>query len=216
MKKHCTSTNAITIEARITCPTAEILATPSCINPVVYVLNEALQLSKKNNTTVVAEITSILNTGFLISNTGKFCCPECDDLYFLGGGDLFINAFPGDLIYNRNCCYNYVGQPSFIQNNIIFSQLTCCSTNFVDCVTAINQDLTDADVLFLGNLMEYNLINGESSLCLIYNQLKAFNKYLSPADLSSILTAITTLGLVVKCDGCNVFVGSMQSYINTY
>jgi hypothetical protein len=64
--------------------------------------------------------------------------------------------------------------------------------------------------------MEYNSMNSESSICLIYNQLKAFNKYLTGDELADILDAIFTAGVVIKCTGCTTYIGSASDYFNTF
>lgn len=216
MKKHCTSTNnALTIGSKITCPTVEVLATPSCINPLVYLISEALITARNNNTAIDVEITALLNAGVSISNTGKFCCPGCNDIYYLGYAATFQTSL-SSLILSLTCCLNYIGDPAFLNANPTLSTLGCCSTNFIDCITAINQELPDGSLTFGGGLMEYNSINSESSICLIYNQLKAFNKYLTGDDLAVILNALFTAGVVIKCTGCTTYIGSASDYFNTF
>jgi hypothetical protein len=215
MKKHCTSNSALTIGTKITCPTAAVLATPSCINPIVYLINEALITAKKNNTAIDVEIAALLNAGVNISNTGKFCCPGCNDIYYLGYANTFQTSL-SSLIPGLTCCLNYIGDPSFLNANPTLKNLDCCATNFIDCITAINQDLMDGSFTFTGGLMEYNSINSESAICLIYNQLKAFNKYLTGEELGVILETLFTAGVVVKCTGCTVYIGSAADYFNTF
>lgn len=216
MKKHCTSTNnALTIGSKITCPTAEVLATPSCINPITYLIGEALILADKNNTSVAVEITNLLSYGLSISNTGKFCCPGCDDFYYLGYSEVFTNSLIS-IIPDMKCCNNYIGPVSFLNQYPIIRDLPCCDTNFVDCITAINQELPDDSFTFGNGLMEYNSINSESAICLIYNQLKRANKYLTGEELGVILEALFSAGVVVKCIGCTVYIGSAVNYFNTF
>lgn len=216
MKKHCTNTNnALTIGSKITCPTATVLATPSCINPITYLIGEALITAKKNDTEVSVEILALLNAGVTISNTGKFCCPGCNDIYYLGYSSAFQTSL-SSLIPGLTCCLNYIGDAAFLNANPTLATLDCCATNFIDCITAINQDLEDGSFTFTGGLMEYNSINSESSICLIYNQLKAFNKYLTGEELGVILEALFTAGVVVKCTGCTVYIGSALDYFNTF
>lgn len=216
MKKHCTNTNnALTIGSKITCPTAVTLATPSCINPLVYLVGEALITARNNDTDIDVEITALLNAGVTISNTGKFCCPGCNDIYYLGYASTFQTSL-SSLINGLTCCLNYIGDPGFLNSHPSLSTLGCCDTNFVDCITAINQELPDGSLTFGGGLMEYNSINSESSICLIYNQLKAFNKYLTGEELAVILDALFTAGVVIKCTGCTTYIGSAADYFNTF
>jgi hypothetical protein len=216
MKKHCANNNnALTIGSKITCPTATVLETPSCINPLVYLVSEALITARNNNTAVDAEITALLNAGVSISNGGKFCCPGCNDIYYLGYSSTFQTSL-SSLTAGLTCCLNYIGDPAFLNSNDTLATLSCCSTNFLDCITAINQELPDGSLTFGGGLMEYNSINSESSICLIYNQLKAFNKYLTGDELADILDALFTAGVVIKCTGCTTYIGSAADYFNTF
>jgi hypothetical protein len=215
MKKQCVNNKALTIGTKIICPTAATLQTPSCINPITYLIGEALITAKKNNTAVDVEITNLLTAGVSISNTGRFCCPGCNDIYYLGYANTFTSTL-SSLIPGLTCCFNYIGDPALLQTYPSLKTLDCCATNFIDCITAINQDLTDSSYTFTGSLLEYNSINSESSICLIYNQLKAFDKYLTGDELGVILEAIFTAGVVVKCDNCSVYIGSATDYFNTF
>jgi hypothetical protein len=111
---------------------------------------------------------------------------------------------------------NYIGNPSYLVTRPSLAALPCCDTNFIDCITAINQELPDGSLTFGDSLMEYNSINGESSICLIYNQLKAFNKHITGEELADILNALFTAGVVIKCTGCTVYIGSALDYFNTF
>lgn len=215
MKKTCTPNNALKIGSKIACPTVATLPIPSCINPVTYVLGEAIILAKKNNTTIASEITTLLNAGVSITNAGKFCCPGCNDIYYLGYATTFDTTL-GVLIPDLTCCFNYIGDPAFLQSNPTIKNLSCCATNFIDCITAINQDLTESTFTFTGGVFEYNSLNSESAICLIYNQLKAFDKYLTGDELGVILDALFTAGVVVKCTDCTIYIGSALDYHNTY
>jgi len=206
MKKKCVSTNnAITLTSHIECPTAA-LTTPSCVNPILYIIDEAIISSTKNNTTLLTEILLLLNAGVSVTNSNKFCCPSCDDIYYLGTLSTFMTSLD-DLLPNLKCCYNYTG-PASPAALTTLQLLPCCDTNFIDCVSAINNG---GSVITTG-LFEYNSMNNESSLCIINDYLLSAGYY----DVAATLTGMFNAGIVVKCDGCNMFIGSANAYFTIY
>jgi hypothetical protein len=206
MKKKCVSTNnAITLTSHIECPTT-VLTTPSCVNPILYIIDEAIISSTENNTTLLTEILLLLNAGVSVTNSNKFCCPSCDDIYYLGTLSTFMTSLD-DLLPNLTCCYNYTG-PASPAALTTLQLLPCCDTNFIDCVSAIN---SGGSVITTG-LFEYNSMNNESSLCIINDYLLSAGYY----DVAATLTGMFNAGIVVKCDGCNLFIGSANAYFTIY
>lgn len=206
MKKKCVSTNnAITLTSHIECPTVA-LTTPSCVNPILYIIDEAIISSTENNTSLLTEILLLLNAGVSVTNSNKFCCPACDDIYYLGTLSAFMTSLD-DLLLSLTCCYNYTG-PAAPTALATLQLLPCCDTNFIDCVSAINNG---GSVITTG-LFEYNSMNNESSLCIINDYLLAAGYY----DVAATLTGMFNAGIVVKCDGCNLFIGSANAYFTIY
>ena len=83
MKKQCTpSNNGITIKSSIACATTVVTA-PVCTNPISYLLKEASNMAYVNGTSVAEEAENLLSEGIYITNPDKFCCPTCDDIYYL-------------------------------------------------------------------------------------------------------------------------------------
>lgn len=206
MKKKCTSTNnAIKIISHIECPTV-VTETPTCVNPILYIIDEAIIASSENNTPLFEEITSLLDTGVLVTNSNKFCCPTCNDIYYLGYLGPFMASL-NTLLPDLKCCYNFTG-PATLPGLSTLQLLPCCDTNFIDCVSAIN---SGGSVITTG-LFEYNSMNNESSLCIINDYLIAAGYY----DVTATLIEMFKVGIVVKCEGCNLFIGSADAYSNIY
>jgi hypothetical protein len=206
MKKKCVSTNnAIRLTSHIECPSL-VLETPSCVNPILYIIDEAIISSTENNTTLLSEILLLLNAGVSVTNSNKFCCPSCNDIYYLGTLSAFTESL-NELLPNLTCCYNYTG-PATPAALATLQLLPCCNTNFIDCVSAINNG---GSVITTG-LFEYNSMNNESSLCIINDYLIAAGYY----DVTSTLAGMFSAGIVVKCDGCNLFIGSANAYFSIY
>jgi hypothetical protein len=206
MKKKCTSTNnAITLTSHIECPVV-VSGTPICVNPILYIIDEAIIASTENNTTLLTEILLLLNAGVSVTNSNKFCCPTCDDIYYLGTLSAFMSSLD-TLLPSLTCCYNYTG-PAGAPGLATLQLLPCCDTNFVDCVSSIN---SGGSIITTG-LFEYNSMNGESSLCIINDYLIAAGYY----DVAATLTGMFNAGIVIKCDGCNLFIGSASAYFTIY
>lgn len=206
MKKRCTpQNNAIKIISHVECPTV-VTETPICVNPILYIIDEAIIASAENNTTLLTEILSLLNTGVSVTNSNKFCCPTCDDIYYLGTLSAFMASLD-DLLPDLTCCYNYTG-PASPAALTTLQLLSCCDTDFIDCVSAIN---SGGSIITTG-LFEYNSLNNESSLCIINDYLISAGYY----DVATTLAGMFNVGIVVKCDGCNLFIGSADAYSSIY
>jgi hypothetical protein len=206
MKKKCVSTNnAITLTSHIECPTT-VSGTSNCVNPILYIIDQAIIASAENNTTLLTEILLLLNAGVSVTNSNKFCCPTCNDIYYLGTLSKFVTSLSG-LLPNLTCCYNYTG-PATEPGLSTLQSLPCCDTKFIDCVSAIN----NGGSIITAGLFEYNSINNQSSLCIINDYLISARYY----DVSTILNGMFNAGIVVKCNGCNLFIGSADAYFNIY
>ena len=206
MKKRCTPTNnAMHIHTQVECSTV-VSATPTCVNPILYIIDEAIVASTENDTSLFEEIVSLLEAGVFVTNSNKFCCPTCNDIYYLGYFGPFMTSL-STLLPNLECCYNFTG-PAASEGLSTLQLLSCCNTNFIDCVSAINS----AGTVITTGLFEYNSMNNESSLCIINNHLNAAGYY----DVTTTLIEMFKVGVVVKCDGCNLFIGSAKAYSNIY
>jgi hypothetical protein len=111
------------------------------------------------------------------------------------------------LLPDLKCCYNYTG-PATLPGLTTLQLLSCCDTNFIDCVSAIN----NGGSIITTGLFEYNSMNNESSLCIINDYLIAAGYY----DVATTLIEMFKVGIVIKCDGCNLFIGSADAYSNIY
>jgi hypothetical protein len=206
MKKRCTPTNnAMHVHTPVECSVVTPV-TSSCVNPILYIIDEAIIASTENNTPLSEEITLLLEAGVSVTNSNKFCCPTCNDIYYLGYIGPFMASL-NKLLPDLKCCYNFTG-PATSEGLTTLQLLSCCDNNFIDCVSAIN---SGGSVITTG-LFEYNSMNNESSLCIINDYLIAAGYY----DVATTLIEIFKIGVVVKCDGCNLFIGSASAYFNIF
>ncbi len=212
MKKHCTpSNNAMTIAAPVAYNTVVPTESCGCINPIVYLINEANVKSISDGTSFGMAVAGLLNSGIYITDSSKFCCPDCDDIYFLGAFELFTNDYLS-IVPDMKCCYNYVGPINWMNQYPEIKNLECCKTDFVDCVSLINELPEGQNITFSNSIFEYNTLNNNSGLCVLYQELKKNKFFDFPQELQDILN----LGIVVRCQDCKIFIGSSQTYYNIF
>ena len=69
MKKRCTpENNAISIKTPVECPTI-VTETSTCVNPILYIIDEAIIASTENNTTLLTELLLLLEIDIPPNNT---------------------------------------------------------------------------------------------------------------------------------------------------
>jgi hypothetical protein len=212
MKKHCTpSNNAMHITAPISCSTVVPTESCGCINPIAYLISQANLKAINDNTTFTVAAQSLLSSGIYMTNSSKLCCPDCDDIYFLGFFDTFTDNLLS-IIPNMKCCYNYVGPVSYLNQYPAIKNLPCCTTDFFDCIALVNQLPGGQDLLFSDSIFEYNSLNNKSGLCAVYEQLQAIGVISVYNELGNLLDS----GIVVRCQDCKIFIGSAQQYFNIF
>ena len=94
MKKKCISTNnAKSIDEAVTCVQETSCVTlNSCINPIQYILEKALENAILSNVSFDVALNLLLNAGTVLpkenANNLGFCCPSANMCYMGGGGNL--------------------------------------------------------------------------------------------------------------------------------
>lgn len=93
MKKKCISTNnAKSIDEVVTCVQETSCVTNSCINPIQYILEKALENAILSNVSFDVALNHLLNAGTVLpkenANDSGFCCPTANMCYQGGSGNL--------------------------------------------------------------------------------------------------------------------------------
>lgn len=101
-----------------------------------------------------------------------------------------------------------------IANNISFNKTpTCCSNDFAASVQELFT-ITGADNTVLeAGLIEASTFNGKSGLGIMLKFLKGISPALSKLELSAFFNILLINGIVVKCDGCNTTIMTVEQYI---
>ena len=180
----------------------------------------------------------ILTKGFIISNNKEYCCPDCKTgIYFLGDTDNYLQTL--QTCPNLFCCVekyvsidNYlkateaIGYSKFksevgpININTSLSNNKCCDTDFSSALQEwISLADSSSDYFFLDLLLDTGIFesssfNKYSGLGILLNYLKLNHPELTGKDYLDILGVIAKLGVVVRCDGCEMIISSADSFAN--
>jgi hypothetical protein len=170
-------------------------------------------------------LVEVLNSGISISNNKDYCCPDCTNgFYFLGSSDQLQNLF-GHYPDLRICCvehYSSVNTWNRVKNflkGIGYPNINCCDTDFSEAAQNwLNAATTTNGLFYLEDLINNGIIevssfNGYSGLSILFDFLQLNHPELQPEDYLNILGVIMNLGLIVKCDGCNMNISSINTYI---
>lgn len=215
-----------------------------CTNPLVHTLEQAFALvgtdysgPQIGNTpvttvnTIYTALYSVLNTGLVVTNNTRLCCPDCTEprgFYFLGDcANLaaVVNYFtPIGQTAKYPCCVEYklnIAQLDCLVTAIGGHTPPCCNTDFISAYNAwfeaselgslpvpVNySDLNDLE------LIEASAFNGYSGLGIMFNYLQANHPELTPLDYYGLYLVFVTYGMVVRCGDCNITIGAASLYM---
>lgn len=198
-------------------------------NPLVYLLKQAVYKANNESITIGSALNSLLQSSMMLSNNGKFCCPDCIDnkaFYFLGNIQDFISVITA-LGLNAAatstkvlpCCVskNLLGD-GMIQYNDLFVTPTvdktpaCCKTEFS---TALQELFNRSSSSTTGNTLEVSSFGNKSGIQIMLDFFDTLDPVLSASDYNEIITVLDTVGnsIVIKCVGCDIFIGSSANFI---
>jgi len=172
---------------------------------------------------VTTALIETLTDGISISNNKNLCCPDCKNgVYFLGGAQNFIDLYADlSLTTTRICCLEHA---TTIETWLRVLEATqdqypCCNTDFNEAI----QQWFDAsssssanfylDDLFQIGILESSPFNGYSGLGILFNYLQLNHPELTAEDYLNILGVIVNLGLVIQCNGCEMIMASVETYL---
>lgn len=198
-------------------------------NPLVYLLKQAVYKANNESITVGSALNSLLQSSMMLSNNGKFCCPDCVDnkaFYFLGNIQDFIsvitalglNAAAESTKVLPCCVSKNLLADSIIQYNDLFVSSTvnktpsCCKTQFSD---ALQELYNRSSLSTTGSLLEVSSFGNKSGIQIMLDFFDTLDPLLAASDYNEIITVLDTVGnsIVIKCVGCDIFIGSSAQFI---
>lgn len=172
---------------------------------------------------ITTALIETLTAGISISNNKNLCCPDCKNgVYFLGGAQNFIDLHTAlSLSTTRICCLEHAATIETWLRVLekTQDQYKCCDTDFNEAVyqwfnasssTSVNFYLDD--ILAIG-VLESSSFNGYSGLGILFNYLQLNHPELTAEDYLNILGVIVNLGIVIQCNGCEMIMASVETYL---
>jgi hypothetical protein len=221
MKKKCTpQNNAITIKTPVCCPEPIAPIVDGCVDPFTYTWNMAINQAILDDTmSVLGYFDKLMDLGQVLSNASNVCCPGCDKtpVYFLGNTETTLKIAE-ELGWkdspDRLCCVNVAAG---VETNAKYvsnwsSQPPCCQNDFESCLSQFS------NIILLSRILEKGVaeINGYDNtlLCTIYNLfINTPEDLFQGATLAEVFDTIIEKGFVSYCCGCNVFIGSTETFL---
>lgn len=168
-------------------------------------------------------LIDLLGGGISISNNKNICCPDCKNgVYYLGGAEKFLMM--QQFLLNskiRICCLEHATNVETWLKVLEATQdqYGCCNTDFneeLELWIAASSSSTAYfnldDVLAIG-ILESSSFNGYSGLGILFNYLQLNHPELTSEDYLNILGVIVNMGLVIQCDGCEMIMASVETYL---
>jgi hypothetical protein len=193
--------------------------TTICTNPLIYAMKSVFSLVD-GNANLPTVLSDVLTGGISISNNKNLCCPDCKNgIYFLGGAENFINLY--NTTTTRICCLEHA---SAVETRLTVIEATgnkygCCNTDFneafqqwFDASSSSSANFYLDDLVELG-ILESSSFNGYSGLGILFNYLQLNHPELTPENYLNILSVIVNLGLVIQCNGCEIVIASVDTYL---
>jgi hypothetical protein len=184
-----------------------------CLDPVIpvqcddYILNLPEALYK------------ILNSGITISNNKDYCCPDCKNgVYFLGSPEVFIELKDFLVDDTKICCIEHYTTADAWIRYLKDLNIKCCNTDFSETINNwINASSTTSNYFYLDALTELGLVesssfNSYSGLGILFDFLQLNFPELTSEDYLNVLGVIMNLGVVIECNGCEMFISSVTTY----
>lgn len=224
MKKKCTpANNAIVINTPVECTPAVIPTTDVCTDPFSYVWNLAASNSILQSSDIDGALNKILDAGLILPSTNSICCPSCatEPFYSLSTAQPFADLasilgwISGTKAFDY-CCVNYEMSPSVYTNIMPDINLNCCDTKFSSCSSSL-ASLIGMEIIQNQGLVEVNSLNNETLICQLVNSFTNLPEgtYLSSSSLQTIIGNFLSLGFIVHCCDCNIFIGNLNAF-NAY
>lgn len=198
------------------CPSA-------CTSPIEYLFDFMSQYENTEYKTYSEILVLTLINGLIFNNSdGTYCCPnDCNgnSFYYLSNVYTFVDNYvvltESPFIDINNCCLNHVlsvedyqfyGESTGL--GFQFQPVVCCN-NFEPCVENYLYNLNSKSPI---SIIEISTINGFSTWCDITNRLTGlpYTEY----EQLEILYELLNVGLVIGCDGDDMFIGNIDSYID--
>ncbi|MFN9110895.1 MAG: hypothetical protein ACK5XN_12585 [Bacteroidota bacterium] len=216
------------------CSTPIIEPCVPCKHPLEYLFENAYKatLGLENKVSFIESLFAILDVGLFVTNC-NICCPSCTGTYILTNVETFLLYSENvQFLNNDECCKNFflsteaylvVGEA--YDGFEIFSN-SCCNTSFNECLNKlicwINKPEGSSDnldrILDKGVIEYdgfYDKCTGKltSGLCYIAEFLKKNCDLRIGVTNAQFLDLLLERGIVVECRENQVFIGSVQTYL---
>lgn len=172
-------------------------------------------------------LVEVLTSGISISNNKDYCCPDCINGFYYLGSSQNLQSLLNVQSNLRICCIEHYASISEwkklteVLKNLGYPNINCCDTDFSEAAQNWLTASTTANGLFYledlinAGIIEVSSFNGYSGLSILFDFLKLNHPELQPEDYLNILGVIINLGLIIKCDGCNMTISSVNTYIQS-
>lgn len=184
-----------------------------CLDPVTPVQCDDYALN------LPEALYKILDSGITISNNKDYCCPDCKNgVYFLGSPEVFIELKDFLVDDTKICCIEHYTTAASWITHLKDLNIKCCNTDFSETISNwINASSTTSNYFYLDALTELGLVesssfNNYSGLGILFDFLQLNFPELTNEDYLNVLGVIMNLGLVIECNGCEMFISSVATY----
>jgi hypothetical protein len=175
--------------------------------------------------TLPLALVQVLSSGISISNNKNLCCSDCrSGLYFIGNNTGALNLIQNSSVAEI-CCIEHIS--SFSTWSVVLetwlseytTQPKCCDTDFSELSQLWIQAASAANNYFYLNtiiengIFETSSFNNYSGLGILFNYLQLNHSELTANDYLNLLGVIAALGIVVKCNDCQMTITSTNIYL---
>lgn len=166
-------------------------STFNCKSPLEYLLNLVNERAEEENETVCEALQFILTqqvegviVPIIIPKTENYCCPDCSNVYYLGGAENFVRftilgGYDID-VYDYTCCTNiFASVETYLKVVEATGPLKTCCNEFQNCIDKLfdhfNSECdgceytTEMEILLDLGLVEHSTVGGKSLFCELLN-----------------------------------------------
>lgn len=220
------------------------LPTP-CVNPLIHLMKMVLGRATDGYTLPTA-FTYVLANGILISGSEKYCCPDCtaeNGFYFLGGITAFsslclqkglgvdgINELPVNPLLKYPCCIKtststaahnlldttFITRDELTNLPIMDKTPACCPVDFTAPMQRLVMETESDNSVDQAGWVEASGFKGKSGIDIILDFLDSLTPTITKAEKTLIFNTISTAGLYIECNGCDMRISRANPYWDYY
>jgi hypothetical protein len=218
----------------------------TCINPLIYFIKSVFALLNSQSSSIPARskasvaaraeaepvlrstlyeiLSDRLDQGLFLASNPNLCCPDCKrGPYILANVEVILKYLESLGITDFECCYDYYGGiESLLKFREAVADANCCESDFADVINLWLESSSptgteyNLDEIINNGILEVNTFNGYSGLGILFNYLQLNHPELTETDYTDILAAILEKGIVISCDGCEIIISGIETYLKWY